>query len=113
MPVARLLTVDEAAAELGVPSSSLRNAARHHGLLVRIGRHVRVDPDDLPELIDRCRDQPRDRDSTAAPTAGTTLSGTEIDSCALAHETAEKLKRHSRGTSPKRASSPARVRRIK
>ena len=109
----RLLTVDEAANELGVPAGSLRTAAREHGLLVRMGRAVRIDPDDLPELIDRCRDQPKDRDCTAAPTAGTTSFETAIDSCALAQETAEKLKRLSRDTSPKRAASPARVHRIK
>ena len=111
--MARLLTLDEAAAELGVPPGSLRGAAQRHGLLVRMGRAVRIDPDDLPELIDRCRDQPRDRDSTAAQIAATTSSAMETDSCALAHETAERLKRRSRDTSPKRAGSPARVRRIK
>ena len=88
----RLLSIDEAAAKLGIPPGSLRTAARRHGLLVKMGRAVRIDPDDLPELIDRCRDRPRDRDSTAAPIAGTTSFETETDSCALAHETAQRLK---------------------
>ena len=111
--MARLLTIDEAAAELGVPPGSVRTAAREHGLLVKMGRAVRIDPDDIPELIRSCRDQRRDPDSTAAPIAGTTSFETETDSCALAHETAEKLKRLSRGTSPRRAGNPARVHRIK
>ena len=109
----RLLSIAEAAEQLGIPPGSLRTAAREHRLLVKMGRAVRIDPDDLPELIDRCRDRPRDPDSTAAPTVATTSFETEIDSCALAHETAEKLKRHSRATSPKRGVSPARVHRIK
>ena len=111
--MARLLTIDAAAAELGVPPGSLRTAARQHGLLVKMGRAVRIDPDDLPELIDRCRDQPKDHDSTAAPTAVTTSSAMVPDSSALALATAEKLKRPSRGTSPKRGDRPARLHRIK
>lgn len=96
--MARLLTIDEAAEQLGVPPGSLRTAAQRHGLLVKMGRAVRIDPDDLPELIDRCRDRPRDQDSTAAPIAGTTSFEMETDSCALARETAERLKRRSPAT---------------
>ena len=32
-----LITIEEAAAELGVPKGSLRTAAERHGLLVRMG----------------------------------------------------------------------------
>ena len=57
----RLLTIDEAAAEVSVPPGSLRTAAREHGPLVKMGHTVRIYPGDIPELIDRCRDQPRTR----------------------------------------------------
>ena len=43
----RLLTIDEAANELGVPAGSLRRAAERHGFLVRMGRAIRIDPNDL------------------------------------------------------------------
>ena len=47
----RLLTIDEAAAELGVRPGSLRGAAERFGLLVKMGRSVRIDPNDISELI--------------------------------------------------------------
>ncbi len=54
----RLLTIDEAAAELGVPPGSLRTAAEKHGFLVMMGRARRIDPSTLPELIRKCRNEP-------------------------------------------------------
>lgn len=47
----RLLTIDEAADELGVPRAAMRAAAERYGLLVRMGRAVRIDPNDLGELV--------------------------------------------------------------
>ena len=55
----RLLKIDEAAAELGVPTASLETAARMHGFVVYMGRARRIDPKTLPELIEKCRDMPR------------------------------------------------------
>ena len=46
----RLLTIDEAAEQLGVPRGSLRAAAEEHGYLVRMGRSVRIDPNDLGKV---------------------------------------------------------------
>ena len=44
----RLLKLREAAEQLGVPMTALRNAAEKHGLLVRMGaRTVRIDQDSL------------------------------------------------------------------
>ena len=61
----QLLTIQEAAEQLGVPPGSLRTAAQRHGFLVRMGRAVRIDPNDLPELIRSCQDKPKD--PTAPP----------------------------------------------
>jgi len=47
-----LITLAEAAAELGVPLGSLRSAAKERGYLVRLGRSLRIDRADLPDLFD-------------------------------------------------------------
>lgn len=97
----RLLTLDAAANELGVPKGSLRRVAEEHGFLVRMGRAVRIDPDTLGELVKRCRDKPRDHDSIGAATvAGSGSSATPgAGSVGRAQATAERLKRLSPGTS--------------
>ena len=99
-----LITIDEAAAELGVPKGSLETAARAHGFLVCMGRARRIDPESLPELIELCREKPQERDSTNAVTASS-RSATVPDSSQRALEIAEKLKRRSpaisrNGTAP-------------
>jgi len=98
----RLLSIPEAAAELGVPPGSLRTAAEKHGLVVRMGRAIRIDQHDFEELIRKCQGDPKERDFTIAAIKPTTLSGTETDSYLRARATAAKLKRRSRGTSPKK-----------
>ena len=69
----RLLTLEEAAAELGIRKGSLKTAAKRHGFLVRMGRAIRIDADTLGELIEKCRDSARDPASTDAATAASTL----------------------------------------
>ena len=98
-----LLKLDQAAAELGVPEGSLRRAAEQHGYIVRMGRAVRIDPNDLPELVKRCQDTPKAHASSTATAArpASTLSATDPDSSRRALEIAEKLKRHSQDTSKK------------
>lgn len=59
-----LLTIEQAARELNVPQASLKSAAQTHGMLIRMGRAVRIDPNTLPELIKRCQEKPKDRAST-------------------------------------------------
>ena len=110
----RLLKLKEAATELGVPPGSLRTAAQRHGLLVKMGRAIRIDPNDLPELIKSCQEPPKDQDSTAVATPACTSSATpDARSVQLAHETAERLKRLSRSTSRKGTGRPAPLHRIK
>ena len=93
----RLLTIDEAAAELGVPPGSLRTAAEKHGFLVMMGRARRIDPSTLPELIRKCRNQPvpRNRGHRHAPQSRVpaTRAG---DTSQRALQSAAKLKRFSR-----------------
>lgn len=108
----RLLTIEEAAAELGVKKGSLRSAAQRHGLLVRIGRSVRIDADTLGELIEKCRDSAKDPASTDAATPASTSSGTAPGSTQRARETAERLKRLSPGTSRRGTARPDQQRRI-
>ena len=103
----RLLKIEEAAAELGVPPGSLRNAADAHGFLVRIGRALRIDPETLPELIELCRENPPEPACTFTPSASSFTSATEPSSSQRALEAAEKLKRRSRGTSPEGTGRPA------
>ena len=97
----RLITIKVAAEELGIPPGSLRTAAEAHGLLVRMGRALRIDPETLPELIELCQGKPQEPAYTFTPSASSFTSGTEPSSSQRALEAAEKLKRPSRGTSPK------------
>ena len=109
----RLLTIEEAAAELGVPKGSVRTAAEQHNLLVRMGRAIRIDPETLGELIQLCRENPQEHASTSAAVAYSP-SETAPDSSTRAHEIAEELTRPSRDTSPKRTGrSAAQLLRIK
>ena len=102
----RLLTIDEAAAELGVKSGSLRTAAEQHGFLVRMGRSLRIESETLPELVELCREKPQERDSTNAVTASS-RSATVPDSSQRALEIAEKLKRRSPAISRNGTAPPA------
>ena len=103
----RLLTIADAADELGVPKAAVRRAAEQHGFLIRMGRALRIDRQTLPELVEKCRD-PQKAPAYSNAAAATT-SATETDALQRAHETALRLKRRSPATSPKRAGPPARV----
>ena len=102
----RLLKIDDAAAELGVPSRSLRAAAEKHGMLVRMGRAIRIDPKNIQELIRLCQENPQERDSTNAATESS-RSATVPDSSQRALEIAEKLKRRSPAFSRTGTARPA------
>ena len=110
----RLLSIPEAAAELGVPPGSLRRAAEKHGLVVRMGRAIRIAQQDFEELIRKCQDEPKEQDSTADPKAESTSSGTRGgNSNQRALQTAERLKQLSRGTSQNVTGPAAQLHRIK
>ena len=89
----RLLTIDETAAELGVPPGSLRTAAEKHGFVVMMGRARRIDPSTIPELIRKCRNEPvaRHTDDSPAPRPRVTAAPTR-DGTQRALESAAKLK---------------------
>ena len=94
-----LLSIDEAAEKLGVPKGSLRSAAEAHGLLICMGRTRKISPDDLPELIEKCRNAPKAPASTGGKTS---LSGSSATLDARtdrpASKIAEKLKKRSHST---------------
>ena len=98
--MSQLCKIEEVAAELGVPKASLRTAAETHGFLVRMGRAIRLERDRLPELLKKCRDQPKEQGSTSSNTARTGTS--EIlgnPTAQRAAQAASKLKKPSRRTS--------------
>lgn len=96
-----LLTFEAAARQLNVPVASLRAAADEHGLTIRMGRAIRIHPDDLGRLIELCREEPKDRAYSGAKTDKPGKSETRaapVSRPALA--AAERLKRSLRTTSP-------------
>lgn len=98
-----LRTLDEAASELRVPKASLRTAAEKHGLLVLMGRAIRIDRNDYGRLVKKCQDQARAQGSTSTQAARNGSSSTpDNDTAQRAAQTAQKLKKSSRRTSPQR-----------
>lgn len=99
-----LCTIDEIAEEWKVPKASLRTAAERHGFLVRIGRALRLERERLPELLKKCRDQPREQGSTSSSTARTGTSATlDNPTAQRAAQAAMKLKKSSGRTSQPKA----------
>lgn len=100
----RLLRFEDAAKILDVPAPALRKVADEHGLTVIIGRAVRLHPDDLGKLIEKCRVKQRAQGysgSTEAHTVETRIgkSGTAQRACPPALTAAKMLKNLSRNTS--------------
>ncbi|MFC6461234.1 hypothetical protein ACFSYD_13500 [Paracoccus aerius] len=96
-----LLTIKQAATRLGVPEYSLRKVADDHGMTIRIGRAVRLHPDDLSEIISLCRGERKDRASTGASgqmDRQSGKSGTATPDYRPAQTAAAMLKRSSRAT---------------
>lgn len=105
-----LCGIDEAARECGVPAASLRSAAEKHGFLVRMGRAIRLERNRLPELIVKCRDQPKDHASTNSSTATNGISGIQATPTAQrAAQAAQKLKKRSVPTSPQKGAQVLRL----
>lgn len=102
-----LLTVDQAAAQLNIPTKALRREAERHGLLVRFGRAVRIDPQTMPELIEKCRNAPKARASTGIPPKPNGSFETLADQkLQQAHQSAQMLKSGSPSTSRKGTAHP-------
>lgn len=98
----KLQTFKEAAEEWGVPAEALRRKADDLGYTIEIGRAARLNPDEIPELIRKCRVNPRPRACTGEtaktePAAG--KSGTEPRESRPAQQAALKLKQLSPRTS--------------
>ncbi|MEH7826822.1 hypothetical protein [Gemmobacter denitrificans] len=95
-----LLTIAEAATLIGVPKASLRTAAERHGFLIRMGRAIRIDPDQLPELLRKCQNTPKAPASTGTNRVENGSSAT-LDAKKLqqAQQTVQKLRNSLRNTS--------------
>lgn len=105
----RLLTIKEAADRLGVPAKALRRVAEDHGFIIKMGRAIRLDPNQLQEIIEKCRDQARAPASSPNGTASG-ISETEAESSvARALETANGLSKRSPDTLQNATGQPARV----
>ena len=107
-----LLTIEEAAKRLGVPRTALRAAADRHGFTVRVGRAIRVDANQLGDLIELCRDRAKERVSSTAQTEASTSSATASTECQQALASAAKLSKPLRCTSHNETGPPAQLHRI-
>ncbi|BAQ69416.1 pepSY domain protein [Rhodovulum sulfidophilum] len=111
--VERLLSIPEAARALGVPKESLRRAADTHGKTIRMGRAVRLHPDDLEELIELCRVDPQVLAFTGGKGATVNPSGKSETRAASesrpARAAAQMLKRSSRPISSEKTGRLARL----
>jgi hypothetical protein len=96
------ITVKEAADRLGFPIATTERVVRNLGLLIMAGNRKRVDPNDLPEIRDQCRNEPKARAYISGATRGSGLSGTPGEATVQqAREIAAKLKKPSPVISPK------------
>ena len=113
MPGALTITVAEAARRLGFPKATTERVARDLGLLILAGNRKRIDPNDLSEIMDTCRNAPRDRASTSGriPAFGSSATPAAA-SVQQALATAEMLKRPSPSTSPSGTARVAQIRRM-
>lgn len=96
MAIPRLLKISEAAELLGVPQLSLKRVAESYGMTIHIGRAIRLHPNDLEELVRKCRDEQKDLASIGASVRALPQSGrsemTEIFVSRPALRIANKLK---------------------
>lgn len=95
------ISITDAAKQLGAPKAVIARVAEDNGLLIMFGNRKRIDPNDLPEIMELCRSKPRALASTAArkPESGSSATP-DAGSARQALASAEKLKNLSRNTSP-------------
>lgn len=105
--MAPLLSFQEAAKQLNVPTESLRRVADAHGKTIRMGRALRLHPNDLEELIDLCRVEPKGPASTGTNDKDDHRSGKSETPATCesrpALTAAQRLKASSRNTSSGRS----------
>lgn len=70
------ITVAQAAERLGLPKATTERVARDNGLLIVAGNRKRISPDDLPEILNLCRSEPKDRALCSARTLASSSSET-------------------------------------
>jgi hypothetical protein len=100
----QLCTIEQAARELGVPVTSLRSSAEKHGFIVRMGRAIRLDRNQLQELIKKCQGQPKGQGSTNSNTVQTGSSATQGNpTVQRAAQAAQRLKKPLAHTSQQKA----------
>lgn len=69
--MSRLLSIDEAADRLNVPTSSLKTVLdRHPQFRIKMGRAVRISTDDLGDIVEACREKPKAPGSTGGKHPG-------------------------------------------
>tara|TARA_R100001369_G_scaffold44802_1_gene70937 strand:+ start:939 stop:1289 length:351 start_codon:yes stop_codon:yes gene_type:complete len=66
MTIPELYDLSDVAKRWDVSASALRKVADEAKLTIIIGRKVKLDPKDLPELLKQCQDEQRDRACTGA-----------------------------------------------
>lgn len=108
-----LLTFEDAARQMGLPVASLRSAADRHGITIRMGRAVRIHPDDLGRLIDLCRVDPKAPACTGGQTDRPSKSETTTTGHRPAQAAALRLKARSRNTSRESTAQLVQLRRTK
>ena len=101
--IPKLLTIEAAAARLGVSRKGLRTVAEREGFIVRIGRKPLIDAATLGELVGKCRDQARAPASGGRAPRVTGISATARRDSRPAPMIEDELTKPSPATSPNRA----------
>ena len=101
--IPELLTIEDAAARMGVARKALRAVAEREGFIVRIGRKPLLNAAQLGELVDKCREHQREPASRGGKTRATGTSGTARRGSRPGPMIEDELTKPSRGTSPNRA----------
>ena len=79
---AKLIKTKDLAAQLGLPHDAMVDVASKHGLIIKCGRTKSIKEDEIGELIEACREKPKqhvcfsatekvDRQSTSSKTTAT------------------------------------------
>ena len=107
MSAALTISIADAAQRLGFPRQTTERVARDMGLLILAGNRKRIDPNDLPEIIEGCRNKPKVRASIAAATPESGSFATPAaETAQRAREIAARLKGRSPSTSPNATAAP-------